>query len=79
MADLLMTELETYKAHKSELLAKSKGKFVLIKDDQIIGVFDSHKEAVRYGYEHLGIVPVLVKEIKEIDTPLRIFPALRDL
>jgi len=77
VTDLLMKEIETYQAHKSELLAKWNGMFVLIKDDQVIGVFDTKMDAVRQGYERLGDVPFLVKQIREIDEPLRIFSNLR--
>jgi len=66
----LEQELLTYQAHKSELLAKARGKFVLIKDDQIIGTFDTKREAIRHGYERMGVVPMLVKEIREVETPL---------
>lgn len=68
--DTLQKELETYKANRSELLKKSKGKFVLIHGEEIVGVYDTHETAVRIGYETLGNVPFLIKEIVEVEMPL---------
>ncbi len=33
MTEILKKELRTYEAQKSEIVAKSKGKFALVKDD----------------------------------------------
>lgn len=38
---MLKKEIETYEAQKSKLVGESKGKFALVKDDQVIDVFDS--------------------------------------
>jgi hypothetical protein len=69
MTEMLSKELETYEANKSELIGKSKGKYVLIKDDQVIDVFDTKSDAIRQGYERFGNVPFFVKQIIEIETP----------
>ena len=66
---LLRNELNTYDKQKNELIGKSKGKFVLIKDNQIIDVFETKNDAIRQGYERLGNVPFLVKQILEVETP----------
>ena len=66
----LEPELLTYQAHQSELLAKARGKFVLIKNDQIVALFDTSKDALREGYQRFGVVPMLVKEIREVEAPL---------
>jgi len=70
MAEMLIRELQTYEARKAELIGKSKGKFALIKDGQVIDVFDTPFDAIRHGYERFGNVPFLVKQISEVDTPL---------
>lgn len=69
MAEMLKKELETYETQKSELIGKSQGKFVLVKDDQVIDVFDTRIDAIRQGYERFGNVPFLVKQIVEVETP----------
>ncbi len=69
MATMLEKELETYEAHKSELLGTDRGRFVLIKNDQVHGTFDSQMDAIRQGYRLFGNQPFLVKEIVEIEVP----------
>ena len=70
MSTLLDQELATYQAQKDDLLGKARGKFVLIKNNQIIGIFDTKNDAIRQGYERFGNVPFLVKEILEFEIPL---------
>jgi len=69
MFEMLKKELQTYEVKKSELIGKSKGKFVLIKDNQVVDVFDTKIDGIRQGYERFGNVPFLVKEILELDIP----------
>jgi len=69
MVEMLKRELEVYEAQKNELISKSKGKFVLIKEDKVIDVFDSETDAIHRGYELHGNAPFLVKQIVEIETP----------
>lgn len=69
MPELLDAELETYERHRHELLGKSEGKYVLIYGGDIIGVFDSWKDAIEQGYERLGNVPFLVKQILKVEIP----------
>jgi hypothetical protein len=69
MEQLLTAELETYERHRDELLGASEGKFVLISGDKVIGVFDTEKDAIDQGYERLGNVPFLVKQVVKVETP----------
>ncbi len=69
MPTLLDSELSTYEKHKSELVASSEGKFVLIHADQVMGVFDSKMDAIAQGYKLFGNSPFLVKQILKIETP----------
>ncbi|MEW5936931.1 MAG: hypothetical protein AB1665_03815 [Candidatus Thermoplasmatota archaeon] len=69
MISALQKEVETYNAQKNELVGRSKGKFVLVKDDKVVGVFDTIIDAIRQGYERFGNVPFLVKQIVEVETP----------
>jgi len=73
MPNLLKKELEIYEAQKAELLGRSKGKFVLIKGEEVIDIFDTEIDAIRQGYERFGNVPFLVKQIVELETPWMFF------
>lgn len=42
---MLEEEYKYFKEHKKELLEKHKNKFVVIKKNELIGVYDSEKEA----------------------------------
>jgi hypothetical protein len=47
-------------------LAEGKeGRFVLIKGDEIIGFWDTHRAAMDVGRERFGMVPLFVSEILE--------------
>jgi len=70
MGKLLEKELKTFEGHRSELLGKHRGKFALVKEDKIEGVFDDEADALSQGYERFGNVPFLVKQIVEIDLPM---------
>ena len=59
----LATELETYEAHRDELLRHSEGRFVLIHETSLLGVFDDRVSAVEAGYAALGNVPFLTKQV----------------
>lgn len=69
MAQVLETELKTYGRHRDHLLGTAEGKFVLIRNDQVIGVFDLKMDAIVQGYQQFGNVPFLVKQIVKIETP----------
>ncbi|MBI4501536.1 MAG: hypothetical protein HY700_10275 [Gemmatimonadetes bacterium] len=66
---VLEEELQTYEDNREKLLGSSKGKFVLIKGAEVVGVFDSQLDAIGQGYEKFGNVPFLVKQILEVETP----------
>ena len=66
----LESELRFFNDHRRELLETAAGKFALIKGNELLGTFDSENAAVRYGYQTLGNVPFLVKQVTEADIPL---------
>jgi hypothetical protein len=66
----LERELKTYQRHKEKLLAKAEGKYVLIKNSQVVGVFDTDGAALREGARRFGNVPFLVKKIVRVEVPL---------
>lgn len=67
MSDVLSTEIETYQAHKSKLLENNFGRYVLIKGESIVGIFDTEGEAIQQGYNEFGEVAYLVKKIARSD------------
>lgn len=56
-------ELQTY-AEKLSELQKDSGRFVLIKDNNIEGIFDSYADALKMGYEKFKLERFLVKRIE---------------
>ncbi len=66
----LETELRYFGEHRSDLLETAAGKFALVKGETLIGTFDSETEAIRHGYQTLGNVAFLVKQVTEADIPL---------
>ena len=69
MASALGTELDTYERHREHLLGTAEGKFVLIRHEDIAGVYDSKMDAIAQGYQKFGNVPFLVKQILKVETP----------
>jgi hypothetical protein len=66
----LDTELRYFNERRAELLENAAGKFALVKGQALLGTFDSETEAIRHGYQTLGNVPFLVKQVTEADIPL---------
>jgi len=66
----LSTELETFNAKRNELVQKALGKFVLIKNGDLAGIFDTPTDAIREGYIKYGNSPFLVKQILPSEPPL---------
>lgn len=75
MEGILAVEMATYKNNREELLKTARGKFVLIKGETIVETFDTETDAIQTGYEKFGNVPFLVKQILEVEIPVRVFAA----
>lgn len=58
----LEQEIATYNANLPTLI-KSQGKFVLIKGDSVVDMFDTYGDAMKRGYEKFKLEPFLVKRI----------------
>lgn len=59
----LEKELETYRNKLPELKAEE-GKFVLIKGDEVAGIYVAYEDALKEGYRRFGLEPFLVKQIQ---------------
>lgn len=68
----LEQELQTYEKEKQKLLSESRGKFVLIKAEEVVGAYVSHEDALTEGYKRFGNQEFLVKEIIEVE-PVNFF------
>jgi hypothetical protein len=66
----LQRELDTFEAHRAELLAASAGRYALVHGDQVAGVFDNEHDGISEGYRSFGNVPFLVKKIEPVDLPV---------
>ena len=67
---MLELETKTFEQKLSELLTTDTGKFVLIKEDRIIGIFVAMEDALIYGYEKYMDQPFFVREILPTQEPM---------
>jgi hypothetical protein len=58
----LAGEVSTYEAHLPAWVDRE-GRFVLIKGQDVLGVYPRYEEAPEAGYDQLGSGPFLVKQI----------------
>ena len=58
----LETELKTYHEMLPSLLGQA-GKYAVLKGAEVIGVYDSYEDALKFGYEKFKLDPFLVKRI----------------
>jgi hypothetical protein len=67
--DQLRREVETYELNRARLLGESLGKYVLIRDDEIVGSYDTESDAIDEGYRRFGNVPFFVRRVAAVDEP----------
>ena len=75
MASLLERERATYAAHEAEWASAHPGRFVVVKDDHLLGTFDSIEEALAAGAASFGRESFLVRKLGEKQDEINI-PAL---
>jgi hypothetical protein len=65
----LDTEMATYRRLKPELLADPDkvGKYVLIKGEELLGIYPTRDEALEQGYERYLFEAFMVKQIVPVD------------
>lgn len=64
-------ELNTFKKNRSELIQKNPdGGFVVINGENILGVWASRIDALKFGIEEYGNVSFLVKNITDPDVTI---------
>jgi hypothetical protein len=69
MASVLQKAIETFR-RESPKYADQAGKFLLIRDSQVLGVWAAYEDALKEGYRVCGVdQPFLVKKIELVETP----------
>ena len=76
MTAMLDREFQTFQENKPNLVKNHKGKFVLIKNDTIIGIFENELDAVNQGNEQFKDSHFLVNEITDEEFRIRFIPSL---
>ncbi len=61
----LPQEIETYYTHKPRLLEEAEGKYVLIKGEQIVGIYATEKEAFEEGLRRFRMTGYLARKIHQ--------------
>ncbi len=64
---ILSTEAEYYGSIRSQLLATDEGRFALILERELLGVFATFSEAYRHGLATRGDVPMFIQAIDPHD------------
>ena len=67
MVTVLDTELATWAEHRDRLLCEAEGRWVLIHGSEVVGVYDGQMEAIAEGRRRFGMVPILVREIVQVE------------
>lgn len=73
---MLDEERQFYRSKHDELRAAHFGQFVLVKGSSLIGVFNTHDEAVAEGAKQFGLQPFLVRQVDSRDEREVAIPAL---
>lgn len=72
---MLEKEIKYFEDNRAQWLKEFPGKFVLIKDENLIGYFDNQKDALAEGARRFGNQSFLVRKVEESDEVIYI-PAL---
>ena len=68
--DSLITETRFFESKLPELVKSDAGRFVLIKGEEIKGVFIAQQDAIKAGYQLFRKEAFLVKQIIAVQQPL---------
>ena len=67
----LAEELQAFENHRAELLGTAAGKFALVHGSEVVGTYETERDAIAQGYRQFGNVPFLVKQVLAFDQPER--------
>lgn len=79
---MLEKERQYFSDHHAELISRYLGKFVVIKEEEVVGAFNTIEEALAEGARRFGLEPFLVRQVttaeeKEINIPALTLGILR--
>ena len=63
-ATSLEREQAVYETNRQRWVLEHEGKHVLIRDDEVVGFYESRYDALEAGYSRLGVSPLLVKQVR---------------
>lgn len=70
--NLLEKELSVFNRNRTDYLVKYRDKYLLIKDEELVGYFDTSESAYEAGIKKYGNVPFLIKQVLEQEPTLTI-------
>ncbi len=73
---MLDTERQYFAEHRAELVSRHMGQFVVIRDDELIGAFNTIEEALAEGARRFGLTPFLVRQVTVTEEEEVNIPAL---
>lgn len=60
----LQKEFDFYKAHQAELVSEYNGKYLVIKDQAVVGVYGTREEAIQESMEQYALGTFLVQYVQ---------------
>ena len=72
---MLENELQYFEKNRKQWVSLYQGKFVLIKGEELLGIFDKPEAALAEGARRFGLASFLVLRVEETTEPIYI-PAL---
>jgi hypothetical protein len=72
---MLEKERTFFEQHRTEWMKNSPGKFVLVKNEELVGTFDTIQAALAEGARRFGTESYLVRQVEEAEQLVYI-PAL---
>ncbi len=61
----LEQEIDAYEAMRTDLEAKYFDKWIIMRNSEVVGAFDSSEECIRFAIEKFGRGPYLIRQVGE--------------
>lgn len=69
ITELFATELGVFRDRLDKWLVHDLGRHALIKEQEVLGLYDTQNDAIAVGYQTYGNVAFLVKEVLPYERP----------